>query len=114
MNGLRAIIIKISNLFFRSYTESRNLYNGNSACYCGSEKKYFKCCKPINDNNRKIAIQIVRKYEKRDNHIIKVKIIRNGSHYAKSFTPGDINPLNRGGNYNKINIGDNGGVDSGN
>lgn len=105
MNWLEKFIVKISTLFFSSYTERKGLFNGNSPCYCESNKKYSKCCKPINDSNNKVAIKIVKTYSKGDRRVVKIKVIGKDSRYIKSFKPGDINPLNSEGKYKEIGIG---------
>lgn len=105
MNRIRDLVLKTLELFFGSYTEQTTLYNGNSHCYCGSNKKYFKCCKPMNDVNNKIAIKIIKKHLKKDKQITKIKVIKKGLLYIHGFKPGDINPLNRDRKYTKIDIG---------
>jgi len=82
-----------------------NILGKKAKCYCNSGKEYGQCCYITNQLKNKKAIVLIK--ENNRTHKISTKIIikRQAQNGSINFKKGDINPLNKKGEYHQINIG---------
>ncbi|MBK3518060.1 hypothetical protein [Carboxylicivirga marina] len=99
-------IIAIYNYFYPEYVFKYFVLNKKDNCHCGSCEQYYTCCFDTDWHAKLKCYKVVRTNKMTG----KVKILYDftelNDEVLPTFCKGDINPLNKRGNYRETNIGE--------
>lgn len=89
------------------YQYQRKFLADTELCYCHSGLDYKKCCKKLDKEKNRKAVQKIKRNIKSGKTIVKLEFINTRNYPAQRFKKGSINPLNAKGGYTITNV-DNG------